>query len=129
MPAALTNAALTLAERAMNTRQLWLIAISSGIVGTFPGSVAAQSPAPQRYDVNAAPLVAIAPNLRDDLLLPPVQEALRPNAVSAPTTAAETDPSNTAGQILYDVNTPSRFTPYLGLGGPTARLDRVRAPV
>jgi len=111
----------------MNTRQLWLIAISSGIVGALPGSVAAQSQAPQRYDVNAGPLVAIAPSLRDDLQLPPLPEAPR-TTISAPTTAAERDPSNAAGQILYDVNTQSHFTPYLGLGGPTAKLDRVRAP-
>src|ERR1041385_17720 len=94
---------ITLAERAMNTCPLWLIVITGGFVGAFPGSVTAQSPMPQRYDINAGPLVAIAPNLRDDLQLPPSQEALRTGTISAPTTAADRDQSNTAGQILYEI--------------------------
>jgi hypothetical protein len=103
-------------------------ALSGAVSATFAGNAAAQETASQRYDVNPGPLVAIGPSLRDDLPLPRLQDASKTTAAAVPTALAS-DPPGNGGQVLYDLNTRSRLTPYLGLGGPTARLDRIRSPV
>lgn len=104
-------------------------ALSVAIVATPTSHAAEQQTASARYDVNPGPLAAIGPSLRNDLPLPRLQDA-PPAATGAGTgTSTTADSDSAGGQVLYDVNTRSRFTPYLGLGGPTARLDRLRSPV
>jgi opacity protein-like surface antigen len=112
----------------MSIRHWGTIAILGfGLAGSFAGGVGAQpTTMAQGYDVNPSPLAAIGPSLREDLPLPRLRDT--PTVTADQKSAPTTDSSAEGGQILYDVDTRSRFTPYLGLGGPTARLDRVRNP-
>jgi hypothetical protein len=103
-------------------------ALSVAIGTTATGHAADQQAASTRYDVNPGLLAAIGPSLRNDLPLPRLQDT-SPATTIGTGTSATAESASSGGQVLYDVNTRSRFTPYLGLGGPTARLDRLRSPV
>jgi opacity protein-like surface antigen len=81
---------------------------------------AAQEVAPEvrkqlatHYDVNPGPLASIAPS--------------RPAPLAGDAgTGGDGKSAPNSREPLYDLKTNSRLTPYLGLGGASARLDRVR---